>query len=165
MPNCVTIPLLWGTIRRVLNPPSKAGAMYSKVRVRRGALDHFRQRARESYPLEIHAYLLGVINSVNEIEITDFRYPKSYHLQTKDTVQWTADEFAHLKELAAKNNKLIIGDIHSHPNWDAVMSGQDYQACILDSLLVCGIVSVYDKKTRVRFWTPTSSLPCEIKYI
>lgn len=139
--------------------------MFTKVRVRKSALDHFRRRARESYPLEIHAYLLGTVNSVNELEITDFKYPKNYSIQTGNNVQWTADEYANLKERAARANVQIIGDIHSHPNWDAVMSEQDYKACILDSLIVCAICSITkDKRTRVRFWTPTSSLPCTILY-
>jgi len=138
--------------------------MFSRVRIKKGALNNFRQRARESFPLEIHAYLLGQVKSVNEIEVTDIRYPREYNLQTGNSVQWTADEYANLKERAAAANKLIVGDLHSHPSWDAVMSEQDYKACILDSLNICGICSVYDKKTRVRFWTPTSSLPCEIIY-
>ena len=103
------------------------------------------------------------VNSVNEVEIIEFRYPKNYNVQTGNNVQWTTDEYAELKERAARANVQIIGDIHSHPNWDAVMSEQDYKACILDSLIVCGICSITkDKKTRVRFWTPTSSLPCTI---
>ena len=139
--------------------------MFTKVRVKQGALNHFRKKARESYPLEIHAYLLGNVKSITEVEITDFRYPQSYNIQTGNNVQWTADEFSKLKERATESNKVIIGDIHSHPNWDAVMSEQDYKACILDSLVVCGICSLTkDKNTRVRFWTPTSSLPCEIIY-
>ena len=138
--------------------------MFSRVRIKKGALNHFRKRAREAYPLEIHAFLFGIVNSVNEIEVTDVRYPKEYNLQTSNHVQWTVEEYAKLKERAAATNKLIVGDIHSHPNWDAVMSERDYNACILDSLNICGICSVYDKKTRVRFWTPTSSLPCEIIY-
>ncbi len=138
--------------------------MFAKVRVKRGALNHFRKKARAAYPLEIHAFLLGTIKSVKEIEITDFRYPKSYNIQTGNNVQWTADEFADLKERATAANKLIIGDIHSHPDWDAVMSESDYNACILDSLSICAICSIQNNKTRVRFWTPTSSLPCEIVY-
>ena len=139
--------------------------MFSRVRVRKGALDYFRRRTRETYPLEIHAYLLGTVNSVNELEITDFRYPVAYNVQTGNNVQWTVDEYASLKEDAARLNKQIVGDIHSHPNWDAVMSEQDYKACILDSLIVCGICSVTkDQRTRVRFWVPTSSLPCTIVY-
>ena len=118
--------------------------MFTKVRVKKGALNHFRKKAREAYPLEIHAFLLGNIKSVKEIEITDFRYPKTYNIQTAGSVQWTADEFAELKERATANNKTIIGDIHSHPNWDAVMSEQDYNACILDSLSICAICSIYN---------------------
>lgn len=136
--------------------------MFSKVRVKKGALNHFRKRAREVFPLEIHAYLLGNIKSIDTIEIVEFCYPKVYQVQTTGEVQWSAEEYVALKEEAENKQLKIVGDIHSHPKWDAVMSPSDYKGCILDGLSVCGICSVYGNKTRVRFWTPTSSLPCEI---
>jgi proteasome lid subunit RPN8/RPN11 len=139
--------------------------VFSKVKVKRGALNHFRKKARDVFPLELHAYLLGNVISVNTIEITDFCYPESYYIQTGNNVQWSAEEYAALKEKAAANNKVIIGDIHSHPNYEPIMSPQDYKAAILDSLSVCAICSVYGRKTRVKFWTPQSSLPCDIIYI
>jgi proteasome lid subunit RPN8/RPN11 len=139
--------------------------MYSKVRIKKSALDYFRRQARNAYPKEIQAYLLGVITSVNEVRVTDVVYPYWYDTQTSEEVGWTADEFKQLKERAIAEHKMVVGDIHSHPNYDPVMSGQDYRAAILDSLLVCGICSVRKNKTKVIFWTPTSSLPCEVTYL
>lgn len=145
--------------------PLKPGVtMYSKVRLKRGALAYFRKKARESYPKEIQVYLLGTISSVDEIRVTDFIYPEWYDTQTSQEVGWTAEEFIKLKEKATAEHKVIVGDIHSHPDYDAVMSGQDYRAALLDSLLVCGICSVRKGRTKVLFWTPTSSLPCEVIY-
>jgi proteasome lid subunit RPN8/RPN11 len=139
--------------------------MLNKVRVSKGALDYFRKKARDASPLEIQAYFLGNIKSVNEVEITDFIYTTEYATQTKDTVGWNADHFHALKERAVKEGKIIIGDIHSHPNYLPVMSGTDYRGAILDSLLICGICSIYGRKTNVLFWTPNSSLHCEVKYV
>jgi len=136
--------------------------MFSKVKVSKGALDHFRRKARKAAPLEIHAYLLGEVISLDTIRVVKFCYPKKYDIQTSGNVSWDAEEYSALKIKAENKALRIVGDIHSHPNWDAVMSGADYRGCLLDSLSVCGICSIYDNKTRVRFWTPTSSLPCDI---
>jgi proteasome lid subunit RPN8/RPN11 len=138
--------------------------MFSRVKVKRGALNHFRRHARQNGNLEVHAYLLGQIISPELVEVYKFVYPKKYNIQTHERVQWTIEEYDELKRYAESKNLKVIGDIHSHPNWDAVMSPSDYRACLVDGLVVCGIVSVYGKKTRVRFWTPTSALPCEITY-
>jgi proteasome lid subunit RPN8/RPN11 len=132
------------------------------VRVKKGALDHFRKRAREAFPLEFHAYLLGSIKSIDTIEIVEFCYPKVYQVQTTGEIQWSIEEYAALKEKADREGLTIVADIHSHPKWDAVMSSNDYKGCIIDGLSLCAIVSVYGKKTRVRFWNSTSPLPASI---
>lgn len=138
--------------------------MFSKVKISKSQLDYFRKLARDTH-LEIHAYLIGQVKSPELVEIQSFAYPKYYNVQTTTSVQWTADEYFILKQDIEDKGLRIVGDIHSHPQWDAVMSPDDYKACVLDGLCICGIVSVYGKRTRVRMWTPTSSLPCEIVYI
>jgi len=139
--------------------------VFSKVKVKRGALNHFRKLAREAFPLEIQAVLVGKIISVNEVEIVKFVYAKEYATQTGGSVQWYQAEFDKVKEQAAKMDLRVVGDIHTHPSWDAVMSKSDYEACITEQLSICGIVSVLKNKTRVRFWVPTSSLQCKIVYL
>jgi proteasome lid subunit RPN8/RPN11 len=138
--------------------------MFSKVKVNKGALNHFRKRAREAFPLEIQAYCIGRVVSVNEIEITKFVYPKEYATQTREKVQWYQAELDEVKAKAIEMEQMIIGDIHSHPSWDAVMSPSDYAACLEQAAHIAGIVSVNNGKTRARFWTPTSALPCKIIY-
>jgi proteasome lid subunit RPN8/RPN11 len=138
--------------------------MFSRVRVSKNQLDHFRRKAREAAPLEIEAFLTGRVVSLDEIEIINFHYPKSYKIQTAQHVQWNTDDMDILKDKANTNNLRILGSIHSHPNWDAVMSPADYRAYVTDQLITCGICSVNRKRTRVRFWTPTSALPCKIIY-
>lgn len=137
--------------------------MTTKVKLKKGALDHFRTLSRNS-SLEVHAYLVGSIISPETVIVDSFAYPKEYHTQTKESVAWRADEYDELKRKVESNGKRIVGDIHSHPGWDAVMSPTDYKGCIIDALRICGICSVYGKKTRVRFWIPDSALPCDIVY-
>ena len=77
---------------------------------------------------------------------------------------WYLEEYRTVRERAEERGKRIVGDIHSHPNWDAVMSEDDYNGCVEEGFRICGICSTQGRKTRVRFWTPSSALPCEIKY-
>jgi proteasome lid subunit RPN8/RPN11 len=139
--------------------------MFSRVKVRKGALDYFRKLSRQSYPLEIQAFLIGKVNSVDEIEITRFVYPKNYHTQTHCEVCWNDDEFTELKEKVLKNGERIVGDCHTHPDYEPILSSVDYQGFITEGLLVCGVVSVNNNKTRVRFWTASSALPCKIHLV
>lgn len=137
--------------------------MKCKVRLNKNQLNYFRFKARNS-KLEIQAYLIGKVISPELVVVERFVYPKEYATQTTEEVQWWLDDYNLLKQSAEKENLRIIGDIHSHPSWDAVMSFQDYQAHIEDGHRICGLCSVNNKKTRVRFWIAESSLPCEIVY-
>lgn len=138
--------------------------MFSKVNVSKGALNHFRKKAREAFPLEIQAYLLGRVVSIDEIEITKFLYTKNYAIQTNGSVCWYQEDLDKVRQQSIDTDQLVVGDIHSHPNWDAVMSPSDQSAAIIEGFSICGIVSIIDNKTRVRFWTPNSALPCKIIY-
>lgn len=139
--------------------------MFSRAEVSRHALNYFRKLARHAAPLEIQAYLAGKVISINEVRITDFLYTKQYYTQSTNFVSWFTKDFDILKEKIESEGKTIIGEIHSHPNWDAVMSSVDYDASVTQQFALCGICSVNNNKTRVRFWTPTSSLPCKIVYL
>jgi proteasome lid subunit RPN8/RPN11 len=138
--------------------------MFSKVKIKQGDLNHFRYKARQSFPLEVHVYLIGEVVSIDTIKVVKFCYPKRYDIQTESTVGWTPKEYAKVKTKAETLGLVIVGDLHSHPNWDSVKSPQDHEAQIKDNLILCGICSVNNKRTRVRFWTLNSSLPCEIIY-
>lgn len=137
--------------------------MDSTIVIRKSALDYFRAKAREC-PNEIQAYMIGEIIYPNKIIVDSVEYPREYATQTSCEVSITDREWQRVKKLAEERGKRIVGDIHSHPNWDAVMSPQDMQACIEDGVHVCGIVSVNERRTRARFWLVNSALPCDIKY-
>ncbi len=138
--------------------------MFSKVRVSKAALNHFRKKAREGFPLEIQAYLLGRIISIDEIEITKFIYTKNYAIQTTGSVCWYQEDLDKVRQQSIDTDQLVVGDIHSHPNWDAVMSPADQSSAVVEGFSICGIVSVNNNRTRARFWTPSSALPCKIIY-
>jgi proteasome lid subunit RPN8/RPN11 len=107
---------------------------------------------------------VGEIVSPSFVKVEYFAYPAAYEKQTSGGVKWYNDEFDALRRRALLEGRVVIGDIHSHPQWDAVMSPADYESAVIDALRICGICSVYGSKTRVRFWVPDCALPCEIVY-
>ena len=137
--------------------------MGATVHIKKSALDYFRSLARNS-PFEVQAYLIGEVRSHNHFHVTSLVHPREYAMQTKECVQPSGEDYDRAKHQAYLEAKRILGDIHSHPEWDAVMSPPDYEACVTDGLQVCGIVSVRGRKTKVRFWLANSALPCEISY-
>jgi proteasome lid subunit RPN8/RPN11 len=140
--------------------------MTATLHISKNQLDYFRKLAREC-PLEIQAYLIGTVSSTKEgqkIVVESVIHPRYYSVQTKDNVQPTGEEYSRAKSIAEERGLRVVGDIHSHPEWDAVLSPADHDACISDGLQVAGIVSVKESKTKVRFWMVNSALPCDIKY-
>jgi proteasome lid subunit RPN8/RPN11 len=132
-----------------------------KLKVREGQLVHFRRKARDSR-FEILAYLVGEVVSPDLTVIDSIEYAPEYADQTKSMVSWYVRDYETVKQRAEERGKRIIGFIHSHPQWDSVMSADDYNVCIANGYRVCGIVSTHGRSTRVRFWVMDSPLPCRI---
>jgi proteasome lid subunit RPN8/RPN11 len=132
-----------------------------EVRVSENQLRHFRSLARDT-DLEIMAYLIGEVIDGDIVEIDSFEYTKKYGIQKTNAVSWYEHEYERVKQKAEKRGRRIIGYIHSHPNWDTVMSTADFDHCVQNGLRICGIVSTNSRKTIVRFWVTDSSLPCKI---
>jgi proteasome lid subunit RPN8/RPN11 len=137
--------------------------MRAKVRIKKSQLDYFRAKARETN-LEIQALLIGEVVSPELTVVEQFVYPTEYAIQKPNEVSWYQDEWNLVKRSAEERGKRVVGDIHSHPNWDAVLSPNDYRAHIEEGLRICGICSTQGRKTRVRFWIAESALPCAIEY-
>jgi proteasome lid subunit RPN8/RPN11 len=137
--------------------------METTVHVSKTALDYFRKKARNS-PYEIQAYLLGDVHYPNHINVTSIEHAREYAEQTKGCVQPSGEEFDRVKKLAQFQGHRLVGDIHSHPNEDPIMSPSDYRAAVIDGLPVIGIVGVRKRKTQVVFWIAGSPLPCDIDY-
>ena len=96
--------------------------------------------------------------------IESFAYPKQYHTQTETEVAWLVEEHQAVERSAEERGKRIVGEIHSHPEWDAVMSKDDYRSHIEEGRRICGICSIMGRKTRVRFWVAESALPVTLEY-
>ena len=129
-----------------------------KVQLTKNHLDVFRRMARES-PLEIQAYLIGEVVSPTLVVIDHFEYTTEYGIQEKNKVAWYRSEHDRVRREAEERGRRIVGNIHSHPNWDAVMSPEDFNACIADGMRICGIVSTDKRNTRPRFWVMDSPVP------
>jgi len=134
-----------------------------QVVISKAALNHFRSKARKSSK-EIMVYMIGSVDGSGVI-VDKLVYPKRYAHQTKTTVSWRLDEYRQAEREAAQANRILIGFLHSHPDdWDCVMSPADYAVCLSEGSIVCGIVSVYGRTSRVRFWDMKSPLPCVITH-
>ena len=137
--------------------------MSPTVRIKKTQLDYFRALAREN-PKEIQALLVGTVVNPDLIVVSRIVYPKEYACQTTGSVAWLIAEYDKVAADAAKDDLRIVGTIHSHPNWDAVLSPDDHKGHISEGHRVSGICSIMGRKTRVRFWLAESALPCRIEY-
>jgi proteasome lid subunit RPN8/RPN11 len=142
--------------------------MQSTVRVKRGQAAYFRKLAlaeAKKSGKEIQAYMIGHVVSPTLTVVDEFRYPKQYATQTTQAVQWYQDEYEAVEKAAETAGKRVVGDAHSHPNWDAVLSPTDYQSCIKEGYRIAGICSIQNGRTRLRFWVVESALPLKIEYV
>ena len=143
----------------------KAATIVGIVRVRRSQAKTFRRKAREAYPLEMQVYLSGHVVSPQLVVVDKFWYTTDYFRQTESEVQWTEAEYDRVLKAAEVSGKRIVGDAHSHPDWDAVLSPTDYQSHIKEGHRVAGICSIQNGRTRLRFWIAESALPLHIEYV
>lgn len=132
------------------------------VQISKGQLDHFRRKAR-STPNEIYALLVGTTPHRNVVEVEKFVYPELVY-SSPSGLECSGKVWAAIVEAAWAEKKLVVGSIHSHPNWAPVMSPNDlfYHKQAGDK--ISGIVEVTNRRTRVVFWQQHSPLPCTLKY-
>jgi proteasome lid subunit RPN8/RPN11 len=135
----------------------------SKVKVNKHALDYFRKLSRNT-ELEIQAYLVGQVVSPDLTVIDYFAYTNKYCEQTSGTVRWFLEDFEKVKKEAEEKGKVIVGDIHSHPNYWPILSGTDHTSHIREQYRISGVCATMSRKTKVCFWIAESSLPCKIVY-
>ena len=136
-----------------------------KVRVSKTAAAYFRKLARDAHPKEVQAFLIGRVVSPNLTIVDEWRYPKKYKTQTPVEVEWDQGEYAALIDEMLVQGTRLVGDCHSHCEWDAVMSPCDYKGHVAEGFRVAGICSVIGRRTRLRFWIAESALPVEIEYV
>lgn len=133
------------------------------VTVNKSQLDYFRYLARDS-KYEIQAYLVGKVLSPTHVIVDSFEYTKDYGTQTTYSIAWKTPEYDRVVKDADRRAMRVVGDIHSHPEDEAVLSANDHNALVTDGLRVAGICATSGRRTRVRFWVAESSLPCKIIY-
>jgi len=101
-----------------------------QVKVKKSQADYFRRLALKEARAtgkEIQAYLIGRVVSPNLTVIDEFRYTKEYGSQTTGEVCWYKADVDELIAEATAAGQRVLGDCHSHPNWDAVLSPDDYK--------------------------------------
>lgn len=138
------------------------------VRVKRSQAAYFRKlalREAKNTGKEMQAYLVGHVVSPTLTVVDEFHYTKKYAVQTTGEVRWYHDDYEVVKNAAEANGKRIVGDAHSHPNWDAVLSPTDYRSHIEEGYRIAGICSIQNGRTRLRFWVAESALPLKIEYV
>ena len=135
-----------------------------KVRISKQKVNYFRSLARETR-LEIQAYLVGRIVSPELVVVDDIKYTKKYHTQRGNEVAWYKNDYEAMRSAVESNGSKVLGDIHSHSEWDAVLSPQDYKVGIKEGFRLHGLCSTQGRKTRVRFWVVESALPLDIEYV
>jgi proteasome lid subunit RPN8/RPN11 len=133
-----------------------------KVRLRKTQLDYFRSRARAT-DKEQFAYLVGEVNSPELVTVSYFAYPKLESSTTQE-VQPDYKSWKNIRDKATKKDLVIVGSIHSHPNWWPVMSPADHEGHITEGNRICGVCAVMGRKTKAYFWVTESCLPCTIEY-
>jgi proteasome lid subunit RPN8/RPN11 len=137
-----------------------------KVQIKKSTLASFRRRAIRSKK-EILAYLVGYVSD-NIFVVIEVAYTKKYEISTPENVKWFDKDYYKVLADAQKQDLDIIGDIHSHPNCDAIMSEADYNGTALGN--VCGICAVYktpknNNRSLIRFWVKNSALCCDLEYL
>jgi proteasome lid subunit RPN8/RPN11 len=135
-----------------------------KVKIKRGAEAHFRKLARNSAK-EVIAYLIGEVVSPSLVRVDHWKYPTAFKVQTKGEVQVTQPAENDIKAWADSKKLMIVGTIHSHPQWEAVLSYDDHKGHIEQCHRVSGVCAVRrNRRTRILYWVAESSLPCEVVY-
>jgi proteasome lid subunit RPN8/RPN11 len=134
-----------------------------KVRLRKSQLDKFRKLARCNKN-EIYAYLIGTIDTSTQVTIKRIEYPELEE-STPGGVRPEYDSWEDIDQKARADGDMIVGAIHSHPNWWPVMSPSDHKAHIVDNFRVSAICAVMNNRTKVYFWTSDSALPCKTEFM
>jgi proteasome lid subunit RPN8/RPN11 len=120
-------------------------------------------KARNS-PNEIYALLIGSTPHRNIVEIEKFVYPPLVS-SSPSGLECSGKVWASIVEAAWAEKKLVVGSIHSHPNWAPVMSPNDLFYHKQGKDKISGIIEATNRRTRVCFWHHASPVPCTLEYV
>jgi proteasome lid subunit RPN8/RPN11 len=134
------------------------------VRMHRGQLAYFRRKARKHYPNEILALLIGKQIHKGLVEVYRFAYPR-LELSTPQEVKTDEDSHQEIYEETKEENLLVVGDIHTHPDYPPVMSNSDHKCHKDNENRISAILQVpVSGQTHLAIWREGTPLPCKIKY-
>ncbi len=135
----------------------------AKLTISDKLISTFKAKAREKFPREAYAVLLGHGDLATGIVIEDIHFPD--FASTSDCVYIPEDGYLEIAEQAKEQDMIICGDIHSHP-YEHREDGK-YPDCSRSELdfdyapafMVQGICRVTQSATGrlrcvVRFWGP-----------
>ncbi len=138
--------------------------MSPKIKIKRGAEAYFRKQALHSSTEEM-AYLIGEVVSPTLVRVDYWRYPDEFKIKDRGHVQATQPAEDRIKGWAETHKRMIVGTVHSHPDWEAVLSPDDHRGHIEQCHRISGVCAVRNNRTRVLYWVAESSLPCEVEYL
>lgn len=135
-----------------------------QVRIAQGQLKYFRQKARQGFPKEIVAFMLGRRVLPHRVEIYKLIYP-AIEISTELMVRVAVGEVERISALADSQGLKVVGTIHTHPEGVPVLSPCDY-AGFRDEL-IAGVMAIIKKNFAwmLHFWVADKSLPCKWEYL
>lgn len=146
-----------------------------QLEVRRSVVTDFKRLAKEVFPKEAFAYILGR-EAGNLVEIEDIWVPLDLD-KWNDLVSVTvSDDWLPAAKKEAKDLGLtVVGSIHSHPHYSSedivlqracVPSAPDLETGYDQIYGICGVMAnIQTGKLRasLKFWGPTFQVRTEIK--
>lgn len=134
------------------------------VRIHKTRMAYFRRKARKCYPNEILSYLIGRQVHKGLIEVEYLYHPKMA-VSTPQELAIDVGEDEKANEFAKSKGLVVVGDIHTHPDWPPVMSGQDHHDHKVCLNKISAILSVPQKgRTHLVIWRDGTPLPCKLEY-
>lgn len=136
------------------------------VRVKRRLLESFKRQAREAYPRETFAFLLGH-EEADLVEIVElYELPEWKKFCTRDRVKIQPGWLIEAQEHASDAGLVVVGDIHSHPECCSHEQSEadfDYAPGWNKIAGICR-VSVAGERLRssIRFWGPMIPVKAEV---
>ena len=115
------------------------------IHIPRGLVASFRRIAKQTYPNEAFAYLVGEVTA-RGVVVEGLAHP-SYNA-SPTAVNVSASEHARLvKEVKPSR---LVGTIHSHPEWSAEPSTHDIRNAAQCGEVVYGVMAVWEEGGRLR---------------
>jgi proteasome lid subunit RPN8/RPN11 len=133
------------------------------VRICRSRKAYFCRKARQCYPNETFAYLIGRQIHNGLIEVHWFYYPELVK-STPQELETTAEAPAEAEKFAKEQDMVVVGDIHTHPDYPPIMSGRDHLDHKKNENKITAILEVpKNGRTKLAVWR-NSPLSCDIEY-